>query len=268
MSRLENIKAVILAGGLGTRISEETKLKPKPMVEIGGKPILWHIMKIYSTYGINDFIICLGYKGAAIRDFFSDYFLNHADVTFDFNNNSMLIHGNKCEPWKVTLVDTGDHAMTGSRIKQIQKYIDGTFMVTYGDGLADIDLHELLKFHYCHRKIATISSYQYEEKFGVIKFEKNNLVNRFKEKPKNNNWINMGFFVFEPEIFKYIDEGLGVVLEKEPMERLVRDSQLVTYQHFGFWKCMDTLNDKNILEEMWQSDPKWAVWNAARRLSS
>ena len=268
MVQIEQMKAVILAGGFGTRIDSEALSKPKPMVEVGGKPILWHIMKIYSSYGINDFIICLGYKGNVIRNYFSEYFLNNADVTFSYKDNSMSVHKNDCEPWNVTLVDTGENVMTGSRIKQIQKYIDSTFMVTYGDGVSDIDLCELLSFHYQHRKIATVSSIQYEEQFGILKLEKNNVVNRFYEKPKSNNWANMGFYVFEPEIFDYIEDGLGVSLEKDPMKRLVQNKQLVTYQHYGFWKCMDTINDRNILEKMWAADPKWAVWKNERRLSS
>lgn len=257
------MKAVILAGGLGTRISEETHLKPKPMVEIGGKPILWHIMKIYSHYGINEFIICLGYKGYVIKEYFAHYFLHHCDVTFDFTNNSkQIIHNQKAEPWKVTLVDTGLKAMTGGRVKRIQSYVGNeTFMLTYGDGIGNINIQELIDFHKRHGKLATITSSQPSGRFGALKLGENQLVRSFEEKPDGDGgWINAGFFVLEPNIFDYI-KGDETLWEREPLENLAKQGQLSAFKHRGFWKPMDTLRDKEKLEELWQSGAApWKVW--------
>jgi glucose-1-phosphate cytidylyltransferase len=249
----ENIKVVIFAGGLGTRLSEETELKPKPMVEIGGKPILWHIMKSYSAYGFNDFVICLGYKGYLIKEYFTNYFLHQSDVTIDLSKNKIEVHNNHSEPWKVTLVDTGLYSMTGARLKKIRNYVgDKTFMLTYGDGVSDIDIKKLLEFHRKHGKLATLSAVQPEGKFGALAVDDNNVVQEFQEKPKGDNtWINGGFFVLEPKIFDYIEDGDQVSWEQEPLRQLSSDRQLMTYKHDGFWKCMDTLNDKRKLNEMW-----------------
>lgn len=257
------MKAVILAGGFGTRISEESHLKPKPMIEIGGKPILWHIMKIYSYYGINDFVICLGYKGYYIKEYFAHYFLHESDVTFDFrNNNQQIIHTQHAEPWKVTLVDTGLTTMTGGRVKRIKDYIDNdTFMLTYGDGVSDVNIAELLKYHKDNGKIATVTSVQPEGRFGALGLNDKNEVLGFKEKPKGEvGWINGGFFVLEPEIFDYID-GDATFFEREPLENLAKKNQLMAYKHSGFWQPMDTLRDKNYLESLW-ADKKapWKIW--------
>ncbi len=256
------MKVVILAGGFGTRLSEETDIKPKPMVEIGGKPILWHIMKIYSTYGFNDFVICLGYKGYVIKEYFANYFLHMSDVTIDLKNNQLEIHNVKAEPWKVTLVDTGLNTMTGGRIKRVQKYIGNeTFMLTYGDGVANINIKELLEFHKNHGKFATVTAVQPSGRFGALDLE-DGKVKAFKEKPKGDGaWINGGFFVLEPQIFEYID-GDETIWERDPLENLARDGQLMAYKHTGFWKPMDTLRDKRELESLWQSgNPPWKVWN-------
>lgn len=257
------MKAVILAGGFGTRISEESHLKPKPMIEIGGKPILWHIMKIYSYYGINDFVICLGYKGYYIKEYFAHYFLHESDVTFDFrNNNQQIIHTQHAEPWKVTLVDTGLTTMTGGRVKRIKDYIDNdTFMLTYGDGVSDVNIAELLRYHKDNGKIATVTSVQPEGRFGALGLNDKNEVLGFKEKPKGEvGWINGGFFVLEPEIFDYID-GDATFFEREPLENLAKKNQLMAYKHSGFWQPMDTLRDKNYLESLW-ADKKapWKIW--------
>lgn len=256
------MKVVILAGGLGTRLSEETIVKPKPMVEIGGMPILWHIMKQYSHYGFNDFVICLGYKGYVIKEFFANYFLHCSDVTFDIKNNQMRVHNSTSEPWNVTLVDTGIDTMTGGRVKRIQKYVgDETFMLTYGDGVSDINIKELVRFHKSHGKIGTISSTQPEGRFGVLDIASDDCVKSFMEKPKGEgSWISIGYFVFEPAIFGYISDKTTTVLEKEPLENLASAAQLHTYKHTGFWKCMDTLRDKIKLEELWNSGAKWKVW--------
>jgi len=256
------MKVVILAGGFGTRLSEETDIKPKPMIEIGGKPILWHIMKIYSAYGFNDFIICLGYKGYIIKEYFANYFLHMSDVTIDLKNNQMEIHNVKAEPWKVTLVDTGLNTMTGGRIKRIQSYIlNETFMLTYGDGVGDINIKELLEFHKKHGKYATLTAVQLSGRFGALDLNENE-VNAFKEKPKGDgSWINGGFFVLEPQIFDYIKDD-DTVWEKEPLENLARNGQLMAYKQTGFWKPMDTLRDKRELEALWQSkNAPWKVWN-------
>jgi glucose-1-phosphate cytidylyltransferase len=256
------MKVVILAGGFGTRLSEETDIKPKPMVEIGGKPILWHIMKIYSHYGFNNFVICLGYKGYVIKEYFANYFLHMSDVTIDLKNNKMEIHNVKAESWKVTLVDTGLNTMTGGRIKKIQSYIGNeTFMLTYGDGVGNINIKELLDFHKKHGKYATLTAVQPSGRFGALDLNDSE-IKAFKEKPKGDGaWINGGFFVLEHQIFDYI-EGDETIWEREPLENLAKDGQLMAYKHKGFWKPMDTLRDKRELEALWQSgNPPWKVWN-------
>lgn len=257
------MKVVILAGGFGTRISEESYLKPKPMIEIGEKPILWHVMKIYSHYGYYDFIICLGYKGFYIKEYFAHYYLHEADVTFDFrDSNNMIVHNHFVEPWKVTLVNTGPETMTGGRVKRIQPYVDNeTFMLTYGDGVADIDIDSLVEFHRSHKKIATVSATQPTARFGMVSIDKEDKVIGFKEKPKGNgDWVNAGFFVLEPKVFGYI-EGDKTVLEKEPLEYLAADQQLMAFKHEGFWQPMDSLRDKGQLEDMWKSGrAPWKVW--------
>ncbi|WP_248927687.1 glucose-1-phosphate cytidylyltransferase [Paenibacillus hamazuiensis] len=249
------MKVVILAGGLGTRISEESHSKPKPMIEIGEKPILWHIMKIYSHYGFNDFVICLGYKSNVVIEYFSHYFMNQSHVTFDFRGgNEAIIHRSAAEPWKVTLVETGKDTLTGGRIKRVAEYIgDETFMLTYGDGLANIDIQQLVKFHKSHGKLATLTATQPSGRFGALQINEHDVVEGFQEKPKgDNSWINGGFFVMEPGVLEYI-EGDHTVLEKEPLEGLAKDRQLVAYKFDGFWHPMDTLRDKNYLEELWQT---------------
>jgi len=257
------MKVVLLAGGFGTRLSEETEIKPKPMVEIGGKPILWHIMKIYSHYGFNEFIICLGYKGYVIKEYFANYFLHMADVTFDMEKNQMEVHHQKAEPWKVTLVDTGANTMTGGRIKRVQDYVGNEpFMVTYGDGVADVNIADLVKFHNKHGKIGTMTAVQPSGRFGSLDKNDSGQVLSFKEKPKGDgSWINGGFFVFQPEIFNYID-GDSIVFEKQPLENLAVDRELVAYEHSGFWKPMDTLREKQELESAWSTEKaSWKVWN-------
>lgn len=255
------MKAVILAGGLGTRLSEETEIRPKPMVEVGGKPILWHIMKIYQSYGIDEFIICLGYKGYAIKEYFSNYFMHMSDVTIDFSTGERIIHDNYSEPWKVTLVETGDHSMTGGRLRRVRKYIgDEDFCFTYGDGVADIDVKALLEFHKSHGKLATMTATQPPGRFGSIDIQ-GGAVRHFQEKPQGDGgWINGGFFVLNPRAIDYID-GDGCVWENEPLRQLVADNQLAAFQHRGFWQCMDTLRDKHNLEKLWQSGKApWKVW--------
>ena len=256
------MKVVILAGGFGTRISEESHLKPKPMIEIGEKPILWHIMKHYSQYGYNEFIICLGYKQYVVKEFFADYFLHTSDVTFDLVNNSMKVHNNYSEPWKVTLIDTGLHTMTGGRVKRIKEYVgDEPFMLTYGDGVSDIDLKELEAFHREHGKIATISAVNIGQRFGVLDLESDGQINSFREKNDSDGGvINGGFMVLNPEVFDYI-EGDATVFEKEPLENLAKHGELMAYRHHGFWKCMDTQRDKMQLEDMWASGKApWKTW--------
>ena len=258
------MKAIILAGGMGTRISEETHLKPKPMIEIGGMPILWHIMKIYSSHGINDFIICCGYKGYMIKEYFSNYFLHTSDVTFDFKSNKCKHHKTKAEPWKVTLVDTGNEAMTGGRISKIKEYLgdDDTFCLTYGDGLSDINITKLIEYHNSHQLLATITAAIPPGRFGSLSLDKDNSVNKFIEKPKGgDSYINGGFFVLSKNVIDLIknDETLW---EKEPLEKLSKDKQLVAFKHDGFWQPMDTLREKNYLEELWLSgNAPWKVWN-------
>ncbi len=257
------MKAVILAGGYGTRISEESSVRPKPMVEIGGKPILWHVMKTYSHYGINDFIICLGYKGDVIKDYFANYHIHKSDITFDLGAHSSQIHKNGAEDWKVTLIDTGESTMTGGRIKKIQKYIGNeTFCMTYGDGVANVNIEKLVKFHKRQKALATVTAVQPPGRFGALNLQKgSNKVNDFREKPQGDgSWINGGFFVLEPEIFGYIASNKDV-WEQEPMRNLSRKKQLAAFRHLGFWHPMDTLRDKNVLEEMWASGKApWKVW--------
>ena len=256
------MKAVILAGGLGTRISEETQVKPKPMVEIGGMPILWHIMKIYSHYGINEFVICLGYKGHYIKEWFSNNYLHNSDITLDLENNSIELHKSRSEKWKVTLVDTGDNTMTGGRIKRIQEHVGNeTFMMTYGDGVADIDLAELLKYHKEHGSIATITAVTPEGRFGSINLDEKNGVTSFGEKEDNKFRVNGGYFVLEPEVFNYIKDGDSTVFERGPLEGLAKDGKLKAYLHDGFWKPMDTQRDKSLLEELIENNKApWIKW--------
>jgi glucose-1-phosphate cytidylyltransferase len=257
------MKVVILAGGFGTRISEESHLKPKPMIEIGERPILWHIMKIYAHYGFNDFVICLGYKGYCIKEYFAHYYLHEADVTFDFcNGNERSIHSHSAEPWKVTLVDTGKETMTGGRVKRVQPYVGHEpFMLTYGDGVADVDINALVEYHLRHGKLATVTAIQPSGRFGALDLGAQNVVHGFQEKPKGDgSWINGGFFVLQPEVFDVL-EGDNTILEREPLERLAGRGELVAYKHQGFWQPMDTLRDKNYLEELWKSrQAPWQVW--------
>lgn len=257
------MKVVILAGGFGTRISEESHLKPKPMIEIGERPILWHIMKIYSHYGFNDFVICLGYKGYCIKEYFAHYFLHESDITFDFKNqNERVIHQHSAEPWTVTLVNTGIETMTGGRVKRIQEHVGNEpFLLTYGDGVANVDLNILLEYHRTHGKLATVTSIQPVGRFGALEMSDSNLVSGFQEKPKGDGaWINGGFFVMQPEVFDYLD-GDSCVLEREPLENLAREGQLAAYKHSGFWQAMDTVRDKNYLDELWKSDAApWKIW--------
>ena len=256
------MKCVLLAGGFGTRLSEETILRPKPMVEIGGKPILWHIMKIYSHYGINDFIVCLGYKGYVIKEYFANYFLHMSDVTFDMEHNQMHVHNNYAEPWKVTLVDTGDNSMTGGRILRVKKYLEGepAFCLTYGDGVSDVNITELINFHNKNAKLATVTAVSPPGRFGALEIN-DSLITSFKEKPNGDGAkINGGFFVLSPKILDLID-GDQCIWEQNPLETLASDGQLVAYQHKGFWQPMDTLKNKQDLEELWQTNnAPWKVW--------
>ena len=257
------MKTVILAGGMGTRISEESHLKPKPMIEIGGRPILWHIMKTYSYYGYNDFIVCLGYKGYHIKEYFEHYFLHESDVTFNFGMQSeRVIHQHSAEPWRVTLVNTGIDTMTGGRVKKIQKYIgDNAFMLTYGDGVADINIHDLVAYHQSKGKIATVTAIQPSGRFGSLNLAPGNQVLGFEEKPKGDGaWINGGFFVLEPGVFEYL-EGDKSVFEEDPLENLALNDELVAYKHQKFWQPMDSMRDKNKLNEMWDAGKApWKVW--------
>ena len=255
------MKAVILAGGLGTRISEETSTRPKPMIEIGGKPVLWHILKSYSHYGINDFIICLGYKGYMVKEYFANYFLHTSDVTFDLGNNGMQVHHRHAEPWRVTLVDTGELTQTGGRLKRVAEFLDGeTFCFTYGDGLSDVDMSAEIAFHRERGALATVCAVQPPGRFGALDIE-GTRITRFTEKPQGDgSWINGGFFVLEPAVLRYVD-GDEAVWEREPLEALARDGQLSAYVHSGFWQPMDTLRDKARLEELWQSgSAPWKRW--------
>ncbi|WP_025678713.1 glucose-1-phosphate cytidylyltransferase [Paenibacillus massiliensis] len=257
------MKVVILAGGFGTRISEESHLTPKPMIEIGGRPILWHIMKIYSHYGYNDFVICLGYKGYAVKEYFAHYFLHESDVTFDFSdNNKQIIHHAHAEPWKVTLVNTGLETMTGGRLKRVKEYVKNeTFMFTYGDGVSNVDIHKLVQLHQKGGKLATVTSVQPSGRFGAIQLGDNDMVKDFEEKPRGDGgWINGGFFVLEPEVINYISDD-STVFEQEPLINLAREGQLQAYKHTGFWHAMDTVRDKNNLEKLWKEETAlWKVW--------
>jgi len=257
------MKAVILAGGFGSRLSEETTLKPKPMVEIGGKPILWHIMKIYSSYGIDDFIILLGYKGYFIKEYFANYFLHQSDVTIDLKDNSMKVINNSSESWKVTLLDTGLNTMTGGRLKRAQEHIgDEPFMLTYGDGVADINIKDLIKFHKSHGKLLTMTSAQPDGRFGALDIDDDNRVCEFKEKPKGDgSWINAGFFVCEAEVLEYIKEGDETVFEQSPLRELAKNGEIFTYKHDSFWMPMDTVRDKNVLDDLWLNNKAaWKNW--------
>lgn len=257
------MKVVILAGGFGTRISEESHLKPKPMIEIGDMPIMWHIMKIYSSFGYNDFIICCGYKQHIIKEFFANYYLHGSDVTFDFiGDGKMEIHANHSEPWRVTVVDTGLNTMTGGRVTRIQKYVgDEPFMLTYGDGVSDVNMRELTEFHKSHGKIATLTAINAGQRFGVLGMGEKDEVRAFREKRDvDGSLINGGFMVFNPEVFSYLEDDT-TVLEQEPMERLAEDGQLMAFRHYGFWQCMDTQRDKQKLEELWNSGKApWRLW--------
>jgi len=255
------MKCVILAGGIGSRISEETLLKPKPLIEISGLPILWHIMKFYSAYNVNEFVICSGYKGYMIKEYFANYFLHMSDATFDLKNNKMEIHNKNAEPWKVTLVDTGLDTMTGGRLKKIKQYVDdNTFCFTYGDGLSDVNISELVDFHRSKKKISTVTAVQPPGRYGNLEVEQD-IVKSFKEKPaEGGNWINGGFFVLEPSVFDYIPND-STSWEREAMEKLSNANQLAAFKHSGFWYAMDTLREKNYLEELWNSGKApWKVW--------
>ena len=257
------MKVLILAGGFGTRLSEETDIKPKPMVEVCGKPILWHIMKTYSHYGINEFVILLGYKGYYIKEYFANYFLHQSDVTIDMSNGDIEVHNNSSEPWKVTLLDTGLNAMTGARIKKAKAHIGNEpFMLTYGDGVADIDIQEALAFHQQHGKLMTMTSTQPEGRFGALNINENDKVATFEEKPKGDgSWVNAGYFVCQPEVLDYIDNGDDVIFEQEPLRKLAQDGEIFTYKHKNFWMPMDTLRDKTKLNEMCESgDAPWVIW--------
>tara|TARA_A100001015_G_scaffold316840_2_gene432173 strand:+ start:1428 stop:2201 length:774 start_codon:yes stop_codon:yes gene_type:complete len=255
------VKVVILAGGLGTRISEETNLKPKPMIEIGGKPILWHIMKIYSYYGINEFIICCGYKGYLIKEYFANYFLHSSDMTIDLVENETIIHSNSSEPWRVTLVDTGNDTMTGGRLKRVKNYLDKEdFCFTYGDGLSDINIRDLINFHKSHKKLATTTAVLPPGRFGSLELEEDKILS-FKEKPDGDgSWINGGFFVLSPKVIDYIDND-QTIWERDPMERIASNNQMRAFFHKNFWQPMDTLRDKNNLEELWRTNSApWRLW--------
>ncbi|WP_183579138.1 glucose-1-phosphate cytidylyltransferase [Mucilaginibacter sp. X5P1] len=257
------MKVVLLAGGLGTRLSEETVLKPKPMVEIGGMPILWHIMKIYSSHGFNDFVICLGYKGYLIKEYFANYFLHKSDVTIDLKDNSIKVHDSQAEPWTITLVDTGNDSMTGGRIKRVQPYIGNEpFLLTYGDGVGNIDIKRLAEYHKEHGKLFTVTSVQPSGRFGALELSPENEVRSFLEKPKGDgSWINGGYMVCQPEVFDFIKQGDSTVWEKEPMEKIAEAGQMKAFKHDGFWRPMDTLKDKHDLNEMWNSDQAlWKIW--------
>jgi glucose-1-phosphate cytidylyltransferase len=257
------MKSVILAGGLGTRISEETHLKPKPMIEIGGRPILWHIMKLYSAHGVNDFVICCGYKGYVIKEYFANYFLHMSDVTFDMSNNEMEVHRRKAEPWKVTLVDTGDDSMTGGRLGRVREYVqnEAAFCFTYGDGVGDVDISATIEFHKKHGKLATLTATYPPGRFGALDIETHQVKN-FKEKPKGDGaMINGGFFVLSPKVLEYI-QGDDTVWEQKPLSDLAAQGQLMAYEHRGFWQPMDTLRDKQLLEDYWQiGNAPWKKWD-------
>lgn len=254
------MKAIILAGGLGTRISEESVSRPKPMIEIGGRPILWHIMKMYSAHGINDFVICCGYKGYIIKEYFANYFLHMSDVTINMTNNCVEVHHKKAEPWKVTLVDTGEITQTGGRLRRVRDYIDNDFCMTYGDGVGSVDISALVKFHQAHGKLATMTAVQPPGRFGALEID-GTQINSFLEKPQGDGgWINGGFFVLKPEVLDLID-GDEVLWEKQPLESLAKQGQLQSFFHSGFWQPMDTLRDKNHLEDLWSAGKApWKFW--------
>lgn len=258
------MKVVILAGGFGTRITEESQFRPKPMVEIGGMPILWHIMKTYSFYGFNEFVICAGYKQHVIKEYFSDYFLHTSDVTFDFTNgNEVIVHHRTAEPWKVTVVDTGLNTMTGGRVKRIQSYLDNEpFFLTYGDGVANVDIRKELKFHKAHGKAVTMSAYNVTQRFGVLDIDSTGHINEFREKTSGDgNLINIGYMICEPRFINWID-GDDTVLEKYPLEKAAKIGELMAYKHEGFWQCMDTVREKEQLEKLWSSgNAPWKIWN-------
>lgn len=257
------MKVVLFAGGRGTRISEESSLKPKPMIEIGGKPILWHIMKIYAAFGHTEFIVCLGYKGWMIKEYFANYFLHNADITVDLSKNSLEVHNNNSEPFKITLIDTGLDTMTAGRLKRVLPYIGNeTFMLTYGDGVSNVDINDLVKFHKQSGKICTMTAIQATSRFGVIKIEEDGTIDSFEEKPEDSGtWINGGFFVVEPSIINYLPEGSDDIMwERYPMNKLAEERQIAAYKHHDFWKCMDTLRDKEELEQLWQTSPQWKNW--------
>jgi glucose-1-phosphate cytidylyltransferase len=255
------MKAVILAGGLGTRISEETQLKPKPMVEIGGKPILWHIMKMYSSHGINDFIICCGYRGYVIKEYFANYVLHNSDVTFDLRNNSLEMLQNGTEPWRITLIDTGENSGTGGRLRRVRAYLDSEdFCFTYGDGVSDVDIGKLIAFHKAQNTLATLTAVQPPHRFGALDFNGDHRIRSFEEKPHKGGWINGGFFILSPKVVDYIESD-AMMWELAPMQKLTRENNLSAYQHDGFWYSMDTLRDKNRLEELWNTGKApWKVW--------
>jgi len=258
------MKVLILAGGMGTRLSEETDVRPKPMVEIGGRPMLWHIMKLYSYYGYDDFVILLGFKGYYIKEYFSNYFLHRSDVTIDLSNNQLTVHNNQSESWKITLIDTGENTMTGGRVKKARDYVgEDRFMLTYGDGLSDLDMNAELEFHENHGGLVTMTSVQPDGRFGTFEANTSGLVNRFLEKPRGDgSWINGGFFICEPGVFDYIQGGDDCVFEQQPLQNLAQDGQLYCYNHPGFWKCMDTLRDKNDLNSLWvSSKAPWKTWS-------
>ncbi len=258
------MKVVLLAGGFGTRLSEETKAMPKPMVKIGDMPIIWHIMKTYSQFGYNEFIICLGYKGYALKEWFSNYFIHTSDITIDLKNNKLEVHNSASEPWKVTLVETGLHTMTGGRIKRVQKYIGNEpFMLTYGDGVADVNIGDLVKTHKESNKLLTVTAYKPQGKFGSLEIDKDGSVTAFTEKPAGDGmWINAGFFVCQPEVFEYITEGDATIFERKPLEMLAKNDQMNSFIHRGFWKPMDTLRDNTELNEMWEKNKApWKIWN-------
>lgn len=257
------MKVVIFAGGRGTRIAEESSLRPKPMIEIGGKPILWHIMKIYASYGFSEFIICLGYKGWMIKEYFANYFLHNADITVDMSQNSIQVHQNYVEPFKVSLIDTGLDTMTAGRLKRILPYTDNKpFMLTYGDGVSNVDIHKLLAFHKESKSICTMTAIQATSRFGVLSMDNSGKILSFEEKPADSGtWINGGFFVVEPEIRNYLtDDADEIMWERQPMNDLARDGKIAAYKHHGFWKCMDTLRDKEDLEYLWEHNPQWKIW--------
>jgi glucose-1-phosphate cytidylyltransferase len=256
------MKVVILAGGFGTRLSEETELKPKPMVEIGGKPILWHIMKTYSHYGYNEFIVCLGYKGYVIKEYFANYYRHQSDITIDLATNTTQIHSSMAEPWKITLIDTGLETMTGGRVKRIRQYTDGKpFMLTYGDGVGEVNIPKLVDFHKANKRYLTVTAVQPSGRFGALNLSDDNAVNSFMEKPKGDgSWINGGYFVCQPNVFDYIDSD-ATIFEREPMERLAKENQMTAFKHSGFWRPMDTLRDKNELIDLWdKGQASWKVW--------